>query len=171
MIIIVEGIDGVGKTTLCRKIEKEYGFKYFNDPYLPGPLEMRIINEKLCTTMELLRLFGKDQDIIIDRFHVSEYVYGLLNRRYLNNYVTRVDRDLAELSKQGYNVKLVLMITESPLHLSLCELEHKTNLDQHQDMFIDYMHSGTRLEERHIITRAINDHNIKSRIVGGGISW
>jgi len=71
MIIILEGISKVGKSTLARYIKKEYGFGYIkcSQPKKCGPYKeyMNILN-------------NAKGDIVIDRFHWGEEVFGPLYR-------------------------------------------------------------------------------------------
>ena len=55
-IIIVEGVDRVGKTTLCEKLEDELGYKRFRDDFrYYGNYKQKSINtEKINTLMNLI---------------------------------------------------------------------------------------------------------------------
>lgn len=70
MIIILEGENKCGKTTLANYIVKQYGFKYIKcsqpkgDPYLEY--------------MEILK--SNKKNIVLDRFLIGEPVYGKLYR-------------------------------------------------------------------------------------------
>jgi len=87
-ILFIEGIDGVGKTTLAKYIAKRMGFKYFKNP-----IEKKIkFNEKdiffnriveaeyLLALLEIL-----DENIIFDRSIVSEYVYSHTFSRFIDD--------------------------------------------------------------------------------------
>jgi hypothetical protein len=69
-IIVIEGADGTGKTTLARALEK-CGFEYRHQgPPAGDPFEVY--------TRELLSARGKD--VVFDRLHVGELVYGPVMR-------------------------------------------------------------------------------------------
>jgi thymidylate kinase len=73
MIIILEGENKTGKTTLANYIIDNYGFDYVKCSQPKGdPFEeyMEIIEE--------IKRTGKDT--IIDRFHIGEFVWGPLYR-------------------------------------------------------------------------------------------
>ncbi len=71
MLIIVEGADKTGKTTLCQAIVKKFGCRYihFSKP------KKRAANEYADL------LLSPDEDRVCDRFHLGELVYApILNR-------------------------------------------------------------------------------------------
>jgi len=83
MIIIVEGTDRVGKTTLVNRLADELGFKVFKDSLInPHHINNRMVMaEKLHSSALLLKALDLTKnDIVIDRFHLTEYVYGTLER-------------------------------------------------------------------------------------------
>jgi len=71
MIIILEGCDKTGKTTLANKLFERTDFKMYksSQPKKPPYEEY----------MEMLDIIGKE-DAIIDRFHLGEMVYGPIYR-------------------------------------------------------------------------------------------
>lgn len=104
MILIVEGIDRVGKTTLCKRLEK-LGFLYLKDAWhVSGELDAHEIPVysigKLDTTVEMLKLLNNQGiNVVMDRCHLTEWVYGKYSR---DNYVRvdllyKIDRLLADI--------------------------------------------------------------------------
>ena len=87
MIVIVEGIDRVGKTTLCKKLEAQ-GFTYFKDSWALLEEAGAVINEsgkamyqigKLDTALTFTRALSDiGVNIVLDRMHLTEFVYGSL---------------------------------------------------------------------------------------------
>lgn len=78
MIIIVEGPDGAGKSTLIKRIEKEFFNKKanifrFSDT---SDISFNDYKEKLETDVD---------NIIIDRFNLSEDVYSTVYQRHPKN--------------------------------------------------------------------------------------
>lgn len=71
MIVILEGVDKAGKTTLAEKLKEElhWPIVHFGKP---GP---RPADEYIVFLKEL-----KDKDVICDRFFVGQFVYGPLFR-------------------------------------------------------------------------------------------
>ena len=86
MIVIVEGIDRVGKTTFCKKLEAA-GFLYLKDKWLLGQYmekeEIPIYSVgKLDTTVAFLKtLEDQDINVVVDRCHLTEWAYGLCTRK------------------------------------------------------------------------------------------
>lgn len=83
MLIIVEGISRVGKTTLCNKIKNKFGIPiYKHNKSLIDYSEMSDNNEveKMLCMLDMYKTIPSD--IIFDRFHFSNAVYGILLRNY-----------------------------------------------------------------------------------------
>lgn len=83
MIVVVEGIDRVGKTTLCNKLSKTFGYKVFKhdgSEFDYSLMDNTNETDKMYQLIELMKLTGGD--IIFDRFHLSEFAYGVVNRFY-----------------------------------------------------------------------------------------
>lgn len=103
MIIVVEGIDRVGKTTLVNKIES-LGFRtYKHNDKSKDYSKMTDDGETdtMLAMLWLLKLYPEN-NIIFDRFHISNTAYGILNRNYdkekafQNN--KKIDKMLADLN-------------------------------------------------------------------------
>lgn len=73
MLVIIEGENKCGKTTLAKHIEKEHGFRYIkvSQPGEKGPYR---------EYMDLLDSLKPGEHAVIDRFHIGEEVYGPLYR-------------------------------------------------------------------------------------------
>jgi DNA polymerase III delta prime subunit len=66
MLVLIEGPDGVGKTTLARRLAEEYGLGYL---HFGIPDEHPMLHW-------FRRLRDIDRPTVIDRLHLSEEVYG-----------------------------------------------------------------------------------------------
>jgi len=74
-MIIVEGADGSGKTTLVNLIKAAY--PEFKSIHSPGPLSLEVLKERMFWNDELIKL----DFVITDRFTMfSEFVYGEILR-------------------------------------------------------------------------------------------
>lgn len=124
-IIIVEGIDRVGKTTLVNKIVEEYGYKIFKAE-LPELINGYDEIIKMKAILSILKLLENDK-IIFDRFHFTEYVYGALERDYLNLDVISIDQELAKLNS--------LFIYMKPTDINKSSEEHGSDLTKHDVLF------------------------------------
>lgn len=103
MIVVVEGIDRVGKTTLCNKLVNA-GFVYFKDPlHCKKDLNTEFSYGKLDTSVTALKVLDKKRlNVVVDRLHLTEQVYGSIERTSDNQrrFVDRVTRALIkELSE------------------------------------------------------------------------
>ena len=105
MVIIIEGIDRVGKTTLSEMIEERYrdfmDFIRFRDDtrYVHNHLNKAVNTEKINTLQNLLEA-GLVDNIILDRYHITEFVYGAIERSYKNEDMYDIDKRLAELDRK-----------------------------------------------------------------------
>ena len=95
MIVIVEGIDRVGKTTLCDMLVSKLGFTKFKDEWNLVPASERdesntmqdaidinnFSHGKLDSFMSMLKLADSaGQNVVVDRFHLTEAVYSIVKR-------------------------------------------------------------------------------------------
>lgn len=107
MIVILEGVNRTGKTTIANELTK-LGYTYFKDLNVEEVINDKTINKKsfykgrIIATVEFLQYIKIN--LIIDRYHYSEFVYGLIRRNYIADYILSIDKILATL-----NTKLILM--------------------------------------------------------------
>lgn len=120
MILILEGPNKCGKTTLADFLVRNYRFKYhknrkwYDIEKAIGVSEQKKYAEGAITAIsEMFKFFDKKQNYIIDRHHWTEYAYGLANRGYVSKMFFEVDRFLLDDSfKFNYQVR-VLYLTDS----------------------------------------------------------
>lgn len=129
MIYIVEGIDRVGKTTLCNLMSERLEIGVLKDRMLHGELQRDIVDEKIFTTVNALESMRK-VDLIIDRFHLSEIVYGKIDREYDNEFMWEIDKRLAEMETM-----LILVEPENKTRLNIASWEHGDDLSEHAELF------------------------------------
>ena len=150
MIIIVEGIDRVGKTTLCNMLEKRYknllDIKRFRDDtrYAHGHTDMDVNTEKINTLMNLIE---NDivRNVILDRFHLTEFVYGAVEREYGNADMYDIDKRLSEVDKRYNN--MVVLIYVVPTDIKASSEEHGRNLERHLKLFNNF-YNGSFIENK-----------------------
>lgn len=136
MIIIVEGIDRVGKTTLANMISKECNYPLFKDnpKYNTIYTDKTINSEKINLLLNLMEINAL-QNIILDRGHFTEFVYGIVDRDYVNDDVWGFDERLAELDN-------VLLIYVKPEDIERSTREHGSDLSHHNQLMDECMNKS-----------------------------
>lgn len=93
MIVSIEGMDGVGKTTVARNIEKDLGFVYVKDPLKElfelsdenlSKISNKVFNSKNDRLISLYLALGdcyalskyKDKNVIMDRHVLLNYFWN-----------------------------------------------------------------------------------------------
>lgn len=131
MIIIVEGIDRVGKTTLCNALSNTLNIPiYKHSQRFMDYSNMDNANEtdKMLHLLDLCALV--DADVIFDRFHFSDYAYGIIERQYDSTIATinllTLDSVLARMN--------AIMILMQPTDLVLSSEQHGKDLKPYFDL-------------------------------------
>ena len=114
MVIIIEGLDRTGKTTLANKISERYNIPIYKKDREDFPFVTLRDNEliNLGDSIATVKLFNSDvfkgKNVILDRFHWSEYVFNVIDRGgYLRTeYVDIVSR---EINKNANNYFIIHM--------------------------------------------------------------
>lgn len=73
MIIILEGPDGSGKTTLAKQLQARYSLKYHHEG--PPPTDIKALDHYGAVLDNL-----RQENVVIDRFALGERVYGPILR-------------------------------------------------------------------------------------------
>lgn len=139
MIIIVEGIDRVGKTTLCEKLSKELGFSIFKDKWRGPTNDQLAIKEKFNT---LLNVIATYDNIIIDRFHLTELVYNSFRGDDFEDYSV-IDKLLSQ------RPTLLILVQSEDIEES--SRQHGRDLFGHELMF-RALFLGTNIESKKKLT-------------------
>lgn len=134
MIIIVEGIDRVGKTTLCNKLSEELGIKIFKRTNF---MELKEYDNKNETDkmIQIANVVNElDENIIFDRLYFSDFVYGTIERNYnsfeASNNFTKIDKFISELN----NVFLIYIL---PVDIKWSSREHGKDLSKYDELFYE----------------------------------
>ena len=116
-MIIVEGVDGTGKTTLIEGLKRTiwpdyiFNFKY---PEEKTPEENMAFTkgEYLASIRIFKELLARDKIIICDRFHCGEYSYGVIKRGYRDDASIEWLDEVEQMIKRelGANLKDVRLI-------------------------------------------------------------
>lgn len=149
-ILIVEGSNKVGKSTLIEAIRKEC--EYREIPY--NIVKRRVAkNDKLYVTPEQMcevaiedikeAVLNTDKKLVIyDRFHISEFVYGNLYRGYYNKYMLLINDMLSSIGAK------VVFVKSNYNHID--NVDERLKLERLQEYFaqgIDKFKEGCNVEE------------------------
>lgn len=130
MIAIVEGIDRVGKSTLCEKLMKA-GFiclKDFENIKVDSIFRPIYLLAKTDTTISYLYMLDRqDINVVVDRLHLSEYVYGSIERTTSKDTIMEFDRMLAKM-----NTALILV---KPIDVKWSSEKAEKDLSQYDILF------------------------------------
>lgn len=96
-IIIIEGQDRVGKTTLIKELRKNIkNYKQLSISYSSPPkvddYHIWFKNHYTKSTELFINLLDKNWTVILDRFYIGETVYGPLFRNTDTDYIWEIDK-------------------------------------------------------------------------------
>lgn len=150
MVIIIEGIDRVGKTTLANMLSERFNIPIYKQERIGGneiQLNMSCRNNgrlmkssnllmnytRARTLVDFWNWMGYNENIIMDRFHWTEAVYGFVDRH--NPEVrTMMENIEAEMLKQKDKY---LIIQVMPVDIKWSSRQHGSDLTRHQKEFDD----------------------------------
>ena len=110
MIVILEGLERTGKSTVAKRFEKR-GFINFKDRNHIRDMSSQSIANRLDSTLSFLIQADKNNlNVILDRFHISEFIYSVFNRgneKEKFSHIWFIDEVLSQL-----NTKMILFSRE-----------------------------------------------------------
>lgn len=133
--IILEGVDGSGKSTVSRILQEE-GLK--------KGIEYEIFH---CTrhTPNNLEFFldklSSDKNIIFDRFHVGQFIYQNSSDRKENRWLSLLDLEVLELVIKKINARVIYVESDLKACLANCMKDTEDNyytLDYLKDLDTKY---------------------------------
>lgn len=134
-IIMIEGIDRVGKTTLIKLLEKKYDFVSFKDKsYFDFNAHSYITNvEKVVTFLEMVKQLNLT--IVCDRCFLSEVVYSFVERKRDDAFIfydtmCKYIKDM--IKNDGLKVLLVYV---KPVDIYYSALLHGKLQEKHDKMY------------------------------------
>lgn len=132
MIIIVEGIDRVGKTTLCNKLSEEFGIPTHKYKGIISYDNM-LNSEESDKTLGLFQLIKETgSDIIFDRSYFTDYVYGTIERNYDFEQAIRNFYLIDETISKMDDVFLIYLL---PVDIKWSSRKHGKDLSKHDELF------------------------------------
>lgn len=166
MIVILEGLERTGKTTLAKAFE-DRGFINFKDHNHLRNFSVESIAERLDATLStLVALDKKGINIVIDRFHISEFIYSSLKRGnddsffkhiwYIDEVLSKLDTHLIYLTRDISEV----YINQYP------ELTNKATLEYFQKKF-KYQVDKSYIEDKDVydLSEWENEEDIVNEII------
>lgn len=132
MIIIVEGIDRVGKSTLCKMLSDELNIPLHKYNGIVNYKDMKNIEEtdKILSAINIID--ETKSSIIFDRLNLTDYVYGVLERNY---GIVAASRGLFLIDKKLSSLDDVFLILVEPVNVEKSSKEHGKDLTAHKKMF------------------------------------
>ena len=134
-IIIIEGVDRVGKSTLCEKIKEKlpcYTFSENRDNIDFSNLKAGQVTRQ---QHQLLSKLERNKIYIFDRFHISEAVYGYLKRNYDiikdRKFFESIDNRLADMA--------AVLIYVMPTNIKEAEERHGCSLNEDLKIFSHFV--------------------------------
>lgn len=125
LIVIVEGLERTGKTTLCKEFEKR-GFVYFKDFNRINYHDVTSLEGRLDTTLTFLQNLSENGvNVVVDRLHLSEYSYSNVFRKqegearnvdYIDNAISKLNSVLILCKSDNdeeYKNRMLLMYTSN----------------------------------------------------------
>lgn len=148
-IVILEGCDNVGKTTIAQALTQEFGYKYI---HCSAPKSQEAARE------EYLGILDEDTDLILDRSWIGDFVYAPTLRKYNPSYASDI---ITKIQLKGIKVlALMLYCPQEKLNAmpgDISDREMMSNHDWFQRNFVrqfNYIKYG----EKHIFNVANFDN-------------
>lgn len=119
-VIILEGPDGSGKTTLAKQLSANYAYEYVHF----GPPTSDNVLETYATA--LYDALNGEDDVVFDRLHVGERIYGKIVRD--NDKLTRHGEVLMNRLMKATDTLLVFCLPEYEVSYANWKRRHRTEL-------------------------------------------
>ena len=154
MIIIVEGIDRVGKTTLCNKLQEELNIPVYKNKGIIQYNKMDNTEEtdKMLKLIDLCNL--TNSSIIFDRFYLSDFVYGILERNYNIDIAIDNFRKVDDLLSEIDNVFLIYVL---PTDIENSSKQHGKDLRVHDGEFYDLFRNSKIKNKWQVTYNTLNE--------------
>ncbi len=127
-IIILEGPDGTGKTTLAQRLVKDHGATYIHQGWSKG-VDWGL--RHLATMRRAARLASLGKPVVVDRLWLSGEIYGSVFRGKSD------DRDYARLIQRIGLTHGALTVLCLPARAELANQAHHVMLGERREMYQD----------------------------------
>lgn len=136
LIVVVEGLERTGKTTLCKEFEK-CGFVYFKDFNRINYHDVTSLEGRLDTTLTFLQNLSENGvNVVVDRLHLSEYSYSNVFRKlegaarnidYVDNAISKLNSVLILCKSENneeYKNRMILKYSDNQINSLVNNFEY-----------------------------------------------
>lgn len=136
LIVVVEGLERTGKTTLCKEFEK-CGFVYFKDVNRINYHDVTSLEGRLDTTLTFLQNLSENGvNVVVDRLHLSEYSYSNVFRKlegaarnidYVDNAISKLNSVLILCKSENneeYKNRMILKYSDNQINSLVNNFEY-----------------------------------------------
>lgn len=147
LIVVVEGLERTGKTTLCKEFEKR-GFVYFKDFNRINYHDVTSLEGRLDTTLTFLQNLSENGvNVVVDRLHLSEYSYANTLRKlggaaknidYIDNAISKLNSVLILCKSDNdeeYENRMLLKYTTNQIEALSNRFEYYFNKSEIKNKF------------------------------------
>ena len=158
MIIIFEGLDKTGKSTIAKALAKEMEIPYFKHSNQKQIFLTQDYKQAIYEAHLLLDLIHQLKlSLIIDRHIASEYAYGLAFNRYFDmDQISEIDFKLSELGAKIIHCEKV--INEKDYNDSLIPYSKLKLISLYYDIFY------SQLTKMKVIRLNTTDENLDNQL-------
>lgn len=147
LIVVVEGLERTGKTTLCKEFEKR-GFVYFKDFNRINYHDVTALEGRLDTTLTFLQNLSENSvNVVVDRLHLSEYSYSNTLRKlggvsknidYIDNAISKLNSVLIyceDNNFEEYKKRMLIKYTPEQVEKLSDKFEYYFNKSEIKNKF------------------------------------
>lgn len=148
LIVVVEGLERTGKTTLCKEFEKR-GFVYFKDFNRINYHDVTSLEGRLDTTLTFLQNLSENGvNVVVDRLHLSEYSYANVFRKqegearnvdYIDNAISKLNSVLILCKSDNdeeYKNRILLKYTDKQIEELSNKFEYYFDKSEIKNKFV-----------------------------------
>jgi len=183
-LIIVCGVDGSGKTTLIEGLRRlgipDYIFNYsYPKMWSIDTNGAFAMGEYIASLRIFQQLIIRDKVIVTDRFHLGEYVYGIVMRHYPKWFAEKIVEDVEDyMLNDDLILKFpiyIIILHSSPSTIlkrkGSLKGEYPTTEEELYDIDKYYTIVPTRIKCLHITTDSLKYNNHQDLVLKEVVKW
>lgn len=142
MLVILEGPKRCGKTTVANYLVNNHNFAYFKDMPVSNALELSKVQHdtrdiNACSIFAqaklLLAMSNQGINIVVDRFHISEVVYGRIYRGYESTAIRVAENVFNALPEKS---KCYVVYIRRPYEEAVCDIDGKKSTELERQLML-----------------------------------